>query len=402
MAQAQPVHIPSDPLEKPSGKLPRFTSSQASVYLDAVRGAAAVLVLLGHLRFLFFQDLSLLPAHRAVATVPYMLLGAGHQAVMVFFVLSGYLISGSIFRMLDTDQWSWKRYLTHRVVRLWVVLIPVLLVCIPWDWVGLHLHNPGAILLYGGQVKNHIVNEAVGPRFRPAPWFGTLFFLHGTFTTAFGSDGALWSLANEFWYYILFPCVWLTFARRTPAAQRVLYVALIALICAFLQRDILKLFPVWLLGTWMAKLPAPDFNRHIRLLATIAWLPTIIVALALDRKGYSLLSDYAFGLVTMGFLWVLLSARMAARKESLRVRSSRLLARFSYTLYAAHTPPMLLAAALLVGANRWNLDLQHVAIATGLAVALLLYGLALASVTEFRTDSVRKWVEQRLGVPNPN
>ena len=35
--------------------------------------------------------------------------------------------------------------------------------------------------------------------------FSNIFFLQGIYTPTFGTDGALWSLANEFWYYLLFP-----------------------------------------------------------------------------------------------------------------------------------------------------------------------------------------------------
>ena len=59
--------------------------------------------------------------------VPYVLTGAGHQAVIIFFVLSGYLISGSIYRMISACRWSWRKYLTHRLVQLWIVPFPALL-----------------------------------------------------------------------------------------------------------------------------------------------------------------------------------------------------------------------------------------------------------------------------------
>jgi hypothetical protein len=146
----------------------------------------------------------------------------------------------------------------------------------------------------------------------------------------------------------------------------------------------------------MAKVPVPSFQRGMRLLATLAWLPTIMLALALNRKGFSLVSDYAFGLVTLAFLWVLLSARMAADKDAIWVRFSRLLARFSYTLYATHTPPMFVIAALLLGPVRWNVDMAHVALGLCIAMGLTLYALLLATFTEFRTDSVRNWVERKL------
>jgi peptidoglycan/LPS O-acetylase OafA/YrhL len=48
----------------------------------------------------------------------------GYQAVMVFFVLSGYFISATILKSLKENRWSWSEYFLKRVIRLWIVLLP--------------------------------------------------------------------------------------------------------------------------------------------------------------------------------------------------------------------------------------------------------------------------------------
>ena len=48
----------------------------------------------------------------------------GHTAVIVFFLLSGYFVGGSVLRQVEAGTWSWQRYLTERMSRLWIVLIP--------------------------------------------------------------------------------------------------------------------------------------------------------------------------------------------------------------------------------------------------------------------------------------
>ena len=74
----------------------------ASVHLDALRGLAALAVFVGHLRSLLFVDYYTDSVVRGSAIeAVYLLTSLGHQAVMVFFVLSGYLISGSIFGALE-------------------------------------------------------------------------------------------------------------------------------------------------------------------------------------------------------------------------------------------------------------------------------------------------------------
>src|SRR4051794_13670933 len=109
-----------------------FSQSQASVTLDAIRGTAAILVLLSHWKNQFFLPYLSLPSKTGL-NILYRIMEVGHQAVLVFFVLSGYLISNSIFRSLERGDWKWSTYLYHRLVRLWIVLIPGILVGGIWD-----------------------------------------------------------------------------------------------------------------------------------------------------------------------------------------------------------------------------------------------------------------------------
>src|SRR5579875_1508702 len=125
----------------------RFSDSWASVLLDLVRGLAAVLVLLSHWKVMFFVDYPKIPGERWQFAVPYVLCDAGHQAVVIFFVLSGYLIAGSVRRSLNRGQGSWGSYMVHRLSRLWVVLIPGLAIGALLDWIGIHYGHWPAIYM---------------------------------------------------------------------------------------------------------------------------------------------------------------------------------------------------------------------------------------------------------------
>ncbi len=177
--------------------------------LDLVRGIAAILVLLSHWKIMFFVDYSHISSHKIWFAIPYVISEAGHQSVLIFFVLSGYLIGGSVFRSLHRGQWQWRTYLTHRFVRLWVVLLPGLLLGALWDWIGLHHGHTAS--LYNATAKSHAID--VTQTFTSSAFFGNIAFLQTILVPSFGSNGALWSLANEFWYYILFPLGWLALRR---------------------------------------------------------------------------------------------------------------------------------------------------------------------------------------------
>jgi peptidoglycan/LPS O-acetylase OafA/YrhL len=175
----------------------RFTDTVASVLLDLVRGLAAWLVLSVHLRnmvLIDYPDAIRRGASHLLAAM-YVLTSGGHQAVVMFFVLSGYLVGGSVLRLLRQRRWRWSSYLTHRLVRLWIVLLPGLLLCWLWDSVGLRSHS----LLYHGIIPYYETGD-ISKLQTVSAFFGNLFFMQPMLIQTYGSDGSLWSLSYEFWY----------------------------------------------------------------------------------------------------------------------------------------------------------------------------------------------------------
>jgi peptidoglycan/LPS O-acetylase OafA/YrhL len=379
----------------------RFVDSTASVLFDLLRGVAALLVFLEHGRNLFFVDFQDLTSHRLLLAVPYVLSVAGHQAVVVFFVLSGFFISGTVFRAVERNQWLWTDYLTRRLVRLWVVLVPALLLCLLWDKLGIHLGHAPA--LYSGNVDNHMVGD-ISRLLSPSIFFGNLLFLQAILVQVFGSDGALWSLAYEFWYYILFPLGFFTLRSATPRLQRLVCGTLFLAIAWFVREGILAAFPIWLTGTLLVLVPPPRISgtaaRCARILAACIY-PLVFFGLAKVHSLPGLVGDYLLTVATFALLWILLSANSKAVPGAISVRASREVARFSYTLYAVHTPLLVFIASLVLGDTRWVPTPAH--IVTGLAIACIALGYAygLASFTEFRTDAIRRYVERLLHLPDP-
>jgi peptidoglycan/LPS O-acetylase OafA/YrhL len=328
-----------------------------------------------------------------VVAVPYLLFGAGHEAVVIFFVLSGYLISGSIFRLLRAGEWSWGVYLAHRMVRLWIVLLPGLLLCAFWDRLGLGIH--AARPLYLGLGGNGIVAD-VTSRLSARVFFGNLFFLHPMLVPTYGSDSALWSLPNEFWYYILFPLGVVAARREFRWGTRCGCALCFALAAWFVRGGILWMAPVWLMGSVLAAAPAPKLGAGARWTALVLYLPAVFCSKAIVLPGYT--GDYLLGVCTALFLWALLSADRDVEERGWLTRCSRGLSRFSYTLYVVHLPLLVFAVALLVGTVRWTVGWRHGAVAAAVLLAVGLYAVGVAAVTEVHTDRVRRWVEARLGL----
>jgi peptidoglycan/LPS O-acetylase OafA/YrhL len=368
-----------------------FTSTSASVLLDLVRAVAALLVCVEHWRNLLYVDYRQIAAHRSLLAIPYVMTDAGHQAVVIFFVLSGYLISGSIFRMAQRGEWSWKLYLTHRLVRLWIVLVPALVLGALLDNLGLRLHLAPA--LYAGQTGTHMLGD-ISTLLHPAIFFGNLFFVQTILVPTFGSNGPMWSLANEFWYYVLFPCAFLALRPGTRAHWRILN-ALVFFLCAwFVGPTILLLFPLWLLGTLLAVIPPPRSSSLVRAIAAVLYFP-LLFFLSKTHIVQGVPSDYILGAATFVFLWLLLGAKSAVPSNT-GVHLARVAARFSYTLYLVHVPFLVLLTALIAGEARWQPDVRHLLYGLGALLLAIGYAYAVASLTEFRTDKVRGWVEEKL------
>ena len=354
-------------------------------------------MLLEHWRNAFFVDFPSIGSHRPFLGPLYVLSGAGHQAVIIFFVLSGYLISGTVFRSFQRHEWSWGRYAVHRLVRLWVVLIPALLLGALWDNLGIHLHY--APNLYSGANYNHVTPD-VTRSLSLNDFLGNAAFLQTIVVPTFGSNGPLWSLANEFWYYALFPLGACVVARiaKTPI-HVILCIAAFAVIAVGLTKDILLLFPVWLFGALLHAFPSrKPTTLWFRVLAASIYAILFFGVAILDHRGWfgrGVLGDSFLGIATFGFIWVLLGAKQKAEKTLLN-HFARQAARLSYTLYAAHTPFLIFMVALLTHDRRWIPATGNTLLVVGVLILVVAYAWLLAMVTEFKTDRVRAWAENKV------
>lgn len=165
------------------------------LHLDLLRGVASLLVFMGHLRALMFLgDITELNNYGKGL---FFITGFGHQAVMIFFVLSGFFIVRSVVKLFERNEWSFKVYLINRLSRLWLVMIPALIIGGCLDYFGfMYFQNT---LVYQDQIPflqtlSSLDNLGI------EIFFGNFFFLQNICVTTFGSNSPLWSLANEFWY----------------------------------------------------------------------------------------------------------------------------------------------------------------------------------------------------------
>jgi peptidoglycan/LPS O-acetylase OafA/YrhL len=376
-----------------------------SIHLDAARGAAASVVLVGHLRIFFVKSVPASPAketHSAVgvnpkpagAPVEKKVFGFAHEAVMVFFVLSGFLVGGSVIRMLRQGQWSWKKYLIHRTVRLWMVLIPALVIGYTLDRIGVHYFlGQGTVYDMGpeGPAWNILA------RLTPLTFLGNLVFLQGGRVTPLGTNQPLWSLGYEFWYYMAFPCLALALTRGVVAWKRLLLLAAMVAILVFVGREIATYFAIWLLGALAALLPLKIPEKSQRLFAGLSVLLIIGVnVFSIVHPPNAFVADSLQGISFFLALYCFLHFRRPSG-DGLYRRCARFMSKISYSLYVTHGPVLCMASAVLVGGfRRMPLNGHTVLLLAEAMVPVAAVACAVHFVFEARTDQVRRYLEARF------
>jgi peptidoglycan/LPS O-acetylase OafA/YrhL len=367
--------------------------SDAYDHLDMIRGLAAVAVLMGHALHLFFVDGANVTHFTLPLRALYFLSSFGHQAVIVFFILSGFFVGSGVVRAWQQQRWSWSAYLAARLTRLYVVLLPALILGLLWDRLGMTLgHSP----TYFAELPSFGI--VVSARSTVPAFLGSLFFLQEIVTPSFGSNGALWSLASEFWYYMLFPLV-LTAAFGRTLKWRILTGVAAAAIGFAVGKGIALYFSIWLLGVLVAlanvSIP-PWLSRHraIPLAASMLLLgaAATVARFAIHKVEY--VPDLVTGLAFATFLYVLLRTA----KPNLHAGYSHIargLASCSYTTYLAHLPILCFVRSLVVGGARWQPDGYHLALWAGILAMVAVYIWGFYSLAEKHTESVRERVSAR-------
>lgn len=370
----------------------------ASDHLDMMRGLAAVAVLIFHTRGTFFVDSGRSPGHSAL-TLFYFVTGLGHQAVMVFFVLSGLLVGSSVLRARLQERWSWRTYLTARLTRLYVVLIPALILGLLWDRVGIALFGTEGI--YSGAVANASIAYRVAPRLSPTIMLGNAAFLQGILVPCLGSNGPLWSLSYEFWYYVMFPLLVCTLWPGTTRRARALSALAMLAVMAGVGWNISRYFLIWLMGAGLNLVPRLGSDKRRRLIGAGLLLFPVALALSYARLGilhHSYPNDLVVGASAAALIYALLHVRAQSVSGWYSCTAGEL-AGFSYTLYLAQLPVLVFLKALILPHSRWNVGAGSFAAYLAIIAVVTAYAWFVARSTEARTDVVRRRVSALLASP---
>lgn len=365
-----------------------------SDWLDLARGLAAVEVVAFHSYQLMFMEKlpseSYDPAIRLVYSVLWTLSAYGPAAVLVFFVLSGYLVGGPALVRSLRGRLHVVDYFSARFARLYVVLLPALTIsfCVyisaqqsaGWQaYVSSHqdVYNSAAIFHAPVGVATAICNG---------------LFLQTIACSEFAGNAALWSLSNEFWYYVLFFA--LISVRKTPA-YGLLIIAVFGLFVVAEHVDghgthiglkLIFFFSIWCLGVIAYAVTAPIW----------AWCCGFLVSMGglylLTSKG--LFPQWAAFSLAVGLGAAAFIIGLDYLKISLPslLRRGRELAKFSFSLYAIHYP-ILLLLNVTVASSRQDFTLASVGLDASFILTCLLAAGIVYFMFESRTPAIRDWLK---------
>ena len=295
---------------------------ESSIYLDLLRSGAALLVFLGHLSW-----------SKLSGGFLWQLQPLGHHGVVVFFVLSGFVIQ----HVASTREQNFTDYTIARLARLYSVVLPALLLTVACDAIGRSI-DP---LIYDEGVYDHPVQRVVMSAFFLSQSWGI--------NLASLSNAPFWSLPYEFWYYQIFgAALFLTGWRRT-AWLSVSILAAGPAICMY--------FPIWLFGV-MAYRAAQSLKPEARFAIALFWGSALIQILLMEfelrgvfaRNGSMWFPpvfspvDYLIGMTTAVHIFASQHVRMPMVGQWKKIA---LVAGSSFSLYLYHLPLLHLFAAIM-------------------------------------------------------
>lgn len=307
--------------------------------LNLARAAAAQLVLIGHAAYYYYGGGTLSSGY------------LGTIGVLVFFLLSGFLICSSVVQKWDRPDYRLQDYLVDRFCRIFVAYGPALLFLAAVD-TALRTHPAypwGADATLGSWFGNLVMLQDY-------PVFPVLRRLgvpeQAWFIRPFGSGRPFWTIAIEWWIYLFFGYfVYVVLRKKRLTLKSLLVLIALGVVPAYNTIGGFGrcLSFVWLAGALLALLQnwrarrAAERNQPLetRRLVTVCLLWTVACAAMMAGRAAFVdvrVYDLQFALFLAGALsgiFLLVGAVNVVLPRWLS-RDIGFLADYSYSLYLIH------------------------------------------------------------------
>lgn len=349
-----------------------------SLYLDVVRFCAALLVLLHHAA-----------DPRLGTLLPHFLTSTGTDPVVVFFVLSGFVIAYTA----ETKDLSPGDYAVSRLSRLYSVVLPAIVLTLVLDKIGSQF-NPVMYAERDYDASADFDHQAYGPPILTSLFLNEIWWLN----VWPGTNAPFWSIGYEAPYYVLFG--FLFYAR-----DRIKLIGVIAA-CALIGPSVLLLAPVWFLGvaTWhwykraQVKMPLGACLFVLSLVFYFAFVSSGARNYLNAQDPTRTLSDYVIGALfaasLIGFKGI---APFFESTLFLFSKSIRAAAGCTFSLYLYHYPLLLFFRAMAPGSDAVSRTDRSLLISSLVVVGPFVTSFLLSLVTEQKKDVVQGAIRGLLG-----
>jgi peptidoglycan/LPS O-acetylase OafA/YrhL len=371
-----------------------------SQFIEAYRWIGALIVISVHSTNTFVSLADIMSApHSPLVYVWWFFadFALGHEVVLGFFVLSGYLVGGAVLASIRKQKDFVREYLIHRFARIYIVTVPTLLLTLALDSSGRRLPNPA---FYDAPIfQGH---------FTAPVFFANIMNFQEILAPPFGTNSPLWSLACEFWYYICFPLLALPLAKNYSAAFRyggfALGVAIFAAL-GYASAWFRFGFILWVIGA-LFSIPTRPYLAS-RWAALAAYIVTLVVIRLLVHgpflAAHPASQDVADLVAAIMLANLLLTIRHGPEGgwRLLRPKFHHAFADFSFSIYAIHMPILVLCRALadsFVG-PAWAQQLAtpaHWWTLLGVLTLILSASYVFSRFTEAKTGAARRYLSAAL------
>ena len=239
----------ADPLQPWSGSIKRLDE------LDSLRGLAALSVVLYHFKVVWLDDAvpGWTPHHKGIVNFLLLPVSAGHEAVILFFVLSGFVLA---LPAVNLRPQTYRVFVVRRIFRIYFPCVAALV-----------LGLVASMLFYGDVTRSRCLGDFWSS---PVDWnqFGQHLLFLGRFNTD-RFDPPVWTLVYEMRISLVFPILCLLALRLRP--RRSLTVAVCGSAIVMIAEDLI-----------------PGLDGYQDFLGTLHFAALFVVGIYLARERESI------------------------------------------------------------------------------------------------------------------
>ena len=375
-------------------------------FLDLSRWAAAAIVFISHLRNPLFLSYGNIDPDEINIFIQiwYFITGWAGEGVIIFFVLSGLLVGASGYEKIRIGKFSTGNYLIDRVSRLYVAIIPALILSYTFDYFGsTFLSNVGFWDHSHPMINEKIDSAPFESKLNFENFTANFFMLQHFFFDTLGSNSPLWTISAEFWFYIIFGVFGLLKLGQSKKIT-VLLCLFILIFLYFFRLEFILLLGYWLVGVFAGAIKPNNIIKPIY--AFILVLSALVFSRFFINSSSSSLEVVIINyMVAISYGLLILSMRGKKMNYLIKFASlNKFLASFSFSLYLLHFPLMLFLLAVLSNFQYFSqiafgyspTDSLGLGIYFLLIILICLFSYIFSLFTEKKTYLVRNWMKDNL------